>query len=241
MARPSKSVKRADTALTAGMTLPRTPQEHRFCKAWLTHYNAAQAAREAGYAEVSVKKNGGAAVFRRFERYLMQQKSIKEKVVARELVLEQKTILEEMMAIGFANAQDYIAVVMEEVEQKDAAGAVRKVRVRRERQRPIMDLSRRQAAAISKVTFHPDGRVTYELPDEKSKHPYLRDLGQHIGLFHPKLIQEHRHAHAVAMLDLRDMDPAKLAQAEQLFISALGNEGKRLLNIEADDGDVTED
>lgn len=227
MARPTQPLRNRPVTV-GGIVTPKTPKHQAFCANWLKHYDHNKAAIDAGFSEVAVKKGSAAVLFRRFERYLLKQKKLKEKAVSKVLVLEQKDILAEMKAIGFANAQDYVVIVSEPVKD-EKTGTIRMVK--RERQKPLMQLTRAQAAAVSKVTFHPDGTVTYELPDEKSKHPYLKDLGQHLGLFHPKLIQEHRHAHAHAIMDLRDMDSAKLAEAERYFLAALGNEGNRMLNI----------
>lgn len=236
MPRSVKPVKPRAKQVAAGTSTPKTDSEKAFCAAWLQHYDVQRAHKEAGF---SGRRVPAERMFKSLERYLVKQKERKETAVSRELVIEQKDILEEMVAIGFANPQDYIVQVAEQIKD-EKTGAV--TTVVRSRQRPIMELTRRQAAAISKVMFHPDGTVTYELPDDRAKHPYLRDLGQHIGLFHPKLIQEHRHKHAIAMLDLRDMDAAKLAQAEQFFMSALGNEGRRMLNLfEGEFENVSED
>lgn len=234
VARQVKSVKRKSvgTVTVGGIVTPKTDKHRAFCSAWLMHYDHNRAAREAGY------QRGGLDLFRKFERYLLQQKGLKEKAVSKEVVLEQRDILREMMSIGFANAQDYVRIVEEPF--KDPKTGIT-TQVKRERQRPLMELTRSQAAAVSKVTFSPDGTVTYELPDERSKHPYLKDLGQHLGLFHPKLIQEHRHAHAVALFDLRSLDNSKLKQAEEFFLEALGPEGRRMVNSSgSDDGEFEE-
>lgn len=232
MARPTKPVKKKKSShavVVAGMRTPVSDKHRAFCDRWLRHYDHVRAAKEAGYNSSFTDKGGAMELFRKYERYLLQQKALKEKAVAKELVLEQRDILREMMAIGFANAQDYVKVVDEAVVD-EKSGVTRVVKC--ERRRPLMELTRAEAAAVSKVTFHPDGTVSYELPDERSKHPYLKDLGQHLGLFHPKLIQEHRHAHAVALLDLSSLDNAKLKKAEELFLEAMGPEGRRMIGIE---------
>lgn len=221
-----RSVVRSNTG--APIVLPRTPKEHAFCRAWLNHYDIHRAYQEAGYADSVSNGAAGKRVFDRLRSYLEQQLELKQKVVSKELALDQKDILSEMAAIGFANAQDYVAIVEESVKDENT-GEVRMVK--RERQKPMMELTRAQASAISNVTFHPDGRVTYQLPDERSKHPYLKDLGQHLGLFHPKLIQEHRHQHMHAAISFRDMDTSKLAQAESMLLEAMGPEGRRMLGI----------
>lgn len=235
MARPTQPVRRKTTKGTVsigGVVTPKTDKHQAFCAAWLKHYDHVRAAREAGYDSVRIDKGGAMELFRKFERYLLQQKAIKEKAVAKELVLEQRDILREMMSIAFANAQDYVKIVRESVTDDKGVTTL----VERQLQRPLIELTRAQAAAVSKVTFNPNGTITYELPDERSKHPYLKDLGQHLGLFHPKLIQEHRHAHALAVMDLKSLDNSKLKRAEEFFLEALGPEGRRMLGM----GDVHE-
>lgn len=218
--------------------MPKTEKEHAFCKAWLQHFDIGRAAKEAGY-RIGPNQTGNAhQIFDRLRGYLEHQLSLREKAIAKEFVLDQKDILREMANIGFANAHDYVKIVQEE-EKDPETGAKRMVE--RERQKPLRELTRAQAAAISDVTFHPDGSVTYKLPDEKSKHPYLKDLGQHVGLFHPRLIQEHRHQHLHASLSFRDMDTSKLAQAESMLLEAMGPEGRRMLGIvDAEFENVTE-
>ena len=198
--------------------LPSTAQQTMFVQAWLSNgFDLVQAAVTAGYKRAAASK-----VARRLSAYMEEMRQKLENEVVKQVALEQKDIIEEMMAIGFANPLDYAKEIVLEVDGKPVKHVIRK---------PLLELTRRQAAAISKVIFHPDGTVTYELPDEKSKHPYLKDLGQHLGLFHPKLIQEHRHAHLHAKLDMRDADSEKLAEAERMYMEALGSAGKRLLGV----------
>lgn len=170
----------------------------------------------------AISRGGAMVLLTRYKAYLSQKMERHENAVAKELVLEQKDILNEMMAIGFANAQDYYVITDEVVNGKN---------IKKRTLKPIEELTRAQAAAVSCITQHPDGSITYVIPDEKSKHPYLKDLGQHLGLFHPKLIQEHRHQHIHAALSFRDLDPAKLEQFETQLIEALGPAGRRMLGI----------
>ena len=240
MVKKSPRLKRQLPAVVGGMKVPKSDQHRAFCEAWLKHYDHNRAAREAGYSAHNVNAGVGKRTFALFAQYLTKQKEIKEKALVKELALDQKDILAEMMAIGFANALDYVKEVEEE-EKDMETGEVRMVR--RHRQKLVTELTRAQAAAISKVTFLPDGTVTYDIPDERSKHPYLKDLGQHLGLFHPKLIQEHRHEHRHRAISFRDMDMEKLAKAEKMLIDALGPEGRRMLGLqdfqEAEFEDVT--
>lgn len=227
-----------NTAIVPVQRLPKSIKEHKFCARWQVHYDHILAAREAGYSEPYIKRGEAKKMFARLREHLLGLKAKKEAAVAKEVALEQRDILREMKAIAFASPQDYVKEVQVDVKADD--GTVSKVK--RLVRKGILELTHDQAAAISKVTFHPDGSCTYDLPDEKSKHPYLKDLGQHLGLFHPKLIQEHRHEHRHRALSFRDVDTAKLAEAEKMFMEALGSEGRRMLGepvVDADFEDVT--
>lgn len=207
----------------AGVEVPTNPVDRKFCTRWLVHKDHNLAARESGMAASSVRQGQAKKRLLKYLPYLVQQLERREMAVAAQMALDQKDILNQMVAIGFANAQDYV----KQVETKDEKGVIKITHVRK----PLTELTREQAAAVSNVMFQPDGTITYSLPDEKSKHPYLKDLGQHLGLFHPKLIEQHRHAHLHRTLDFKGMDTDKLALVEQQLIEALGEEGRRMLGI----------
>ena len=207
----------------AGIKVPTTPADRKFCERWMVHKDHMKAAIESGMTEKSIKSNWAKRKLIKYMPWISAQLEKREKAVAERYALKQENILDEMVAIGFANAQDYA----KEIEEADATGKIIKKTIRK----PLSELTRAQAAAVSSVSFHPDGTVTYDLPDERSKHPYLRDLGQHLGLFHPKLIQEHRHAHMHAAIDLRGLDESKLESFEQQLLAALGPQGERMLGI----------
>lgn len=222
--------------MIAGMRVPTRPLDVKFCERWLVHKDHKLAGLQCGMSKASVKNNTTHRKLKQFLPWLSMQMEKREEKVADKFAIKQEDIIEEMKNIAFANVQDYI--LQREVKD-EATGKITTISERK----PVMELTRGQAAALSKVTFNPDGTVTYELPDEKSKHPYLKDLGQHLGLFHPKLIQEHRHAHMHAAIDLRDVDTAKLAEFESTLVAALGQQqGKRILGIldDVEYQDVTE-
>ena len=204
------------------VVVPVTPTHRAFCEEWLKDYDHIRAAKAAGFAENYIRNGAAAKLVQKYHLYLMDRKEKLEKAISKEIALEQKDILSEMMAIGFSNAQDYITITEEMIDGKTVIKRTLK---------PIEQLTRRQAAALSAVTSHPDGSVTYAIPDERSKHPYLKDLGQHLGLFHPKLIQEHRALHLHAQMDLKGVDPVALEKAEGLLLEAMGQAGKRMLGI----------
>lgn len=209
--------------LAGGIELPTRANDIKFCQRWLVHKDHNRAGKESGMAATSLNKGNGKTKLLRFLPYLSNELQKREHAVATQFALDQKDIINEMIAIGFANAQDYVKT--EELPSTNGHTIKRQV------QKPLMELTRAQASAISSVTFSPDGKVTYTIPDEKSKHPYLKDLGQHLGLFHPKLIQEHRHAHLHRMLDFKGLDTERLAKFEADLIDAMGEEAKRVLGI----------
>lgn len=212
-----------------GILEPMGILDRAFCEAWLARgkdqYNRVAAARAANVPENDIGQGKAKKLYDKFEPYLVRQKTLQESELARAIGLDQADILREMIAVAYANPLDYIVVGME--KQKGADGV--EIEVQCTRRRPLNELTREQAAAISKVTFHPDGSVSYALPTPKGKRPFLRDLGQHIGMFHPNLIKEHRHAQAKAKLQFRDMDDEKLDLAEKMLMDALGPAGRQLL------------
>lgn len=212
------------TIKLAGVDVPTHASDRKFCTRWMVHKDHNLAAKESGMAASSIRQGAAKKKLLKYLPYLVQQLERREAAVAAQMALDQKDILNQMVAIGFANAQDYI----KQAEVKDpATGKMKTVHVRK----PLTELTRDQAAAVSNVLFMPDGTIQYSLPDEKSKHPYLKDLGQHLGLFHPKLIEQHRHAHLHRTLDFKGMDTDKLAEVEQKLIEAMGEEGRRMLGI----------
>lgn len=206
---------------------PRDEREIKFVEAWLRHHDVQRAWEEAGYSIKNCDYHTEAT--RKYQTllpYIERRQSQVSKEITKKFVLDQQSILDEMIAVGFANPQDYIEETMELVDGKP---------VKVQRRKNIMSLTRAQAAAVTEIDFHPDGTVTYKLPDADAKHPFLKDLGQHLGLFHPKLIQEHRHRHMHAHIDLKDIDQGALLQAEQKLLQALGPRGNLLLGVQRDD------
>jgi hypothetical protein len=224
---PKPSHHRAKPAIgTANMVMPKTAMEHAFCESWLKCYNQEQARRKAGYKNVAQ----GHKLYRKFATYLAKRQTEKEKVLTQTAVRGQKEILEELMSMGFANPHDYIEVYEE--------GGKKKVR-----QKPITELTRLQAAAISGIRFQKNGTATYRIPNRDEKIPALIAAGRHFGMFHDKLIQEHRHLHMRQSVDLTDVGNALLEEVEAKLLLAVGPQKARQLlgvTIEGEYEDVTE-
>lgn len=230
-----KGVKQA-SIVVAGVEVPKTERHKRFCEEFARSSNPDLACKAAGFAPSYSKSQYWKPLLARYDKHIQRLRSNNAKAVSKTIALDQKDILNEMMAIGFANAQDYCKQVMVEVE-RDGKKVLEQHTVRKD----ITELTRAQSAAIKNVKFLANGTVEYELPDDKNKHPYLKDLGQHLGLFHQKLIAEHRHQHT-HQLSFRGVDPAQLAKLEAQALAVLGNEGKRMLGIplDAEYEDVTD-
>lgn len=186
-----------------------------FCEAYLSHYNKDRAARDAGYAG-----GQGNRIFRRFKVYLSQRQIQKEAETTKTMVAGQKEILEELIALGMANPLDYI----ETYEHLDADGIMQT----KVRQKPLTSLTRLQAASVSNIRFK-DGVATYRIPDVREKIQGLISAGRHFGMFHDKLIQEHRHLHMKQGVDLTDVGSALLEEIETKLLQVLGPEKSRLL------------
>lgn len=224
--KPSHNRKRFDTSTTANMAVPETAKEHAFCEAWLKCYNQEQSARKAGYKNVGQ----GHKVYQKFATYLAKRQTEKEKVLTKAMVRGQKEILEELMAVGFANSLDYI-------ETYEVNGRVLV------RQKPLTSLTRLQAAAVSDIRFLKDGTTKYRIPDQREKIPGLIAAGRHFGMFHDKLIQEHRHLHMRQNVDLTDVGNALLEEVEAKLLQAVGPQKARQLlgvTIEGEYEDVTD-
>lgn len=216
-----------------GIYYPAGERENKFCERWLVHKNELTAWREAGYADSGAKAGLHKKKLQKLLPYLSTQLERHETQVAKQFVLDQQQIIDEMIAIGFANPQDYLKQVEKEIDV-EVNGKATKQTVLYTVQKDIHELTRREAAAISEVRIV-DGKALYRIPDDpKAKHPYLKDLGQHLGLFHPKLIQEHRHQHLHAKLSFANLDQGKLEALEAQLVDAMGDAGRRMLGITID-------
>lgn len=206
--------------------MPRDERETKFCEIWLRTHDAPKAWVEAGYSEKAINRKDHLKKLAALQPYIEEKQAAISKEFTKQFVLDQQVILDEMIAVGFANPRDYIEEVMELQDGKP---------VKALRRKNIMSLTRAQAAAVTEIEFHPDGTVTYKLPDAEARHPFLKELGMHLGLFHPKLIQEHRHRHMHAHIDMKDIDQTALEQAETMLLEALGTRGNLLLGLQRDD------
>lgn len=197
---------------------PSSAKEMRFCRAWLKSNDHIQAAKEAGYSDFI---HDGLRLKKKFLPYLSEQKKVVEQEVAKEIVYDQSDLLNEMAGIGFANVLDYVVVELIEKDGKQ---------VKVFKQKPIDQLTRRQASAVSEVTFV-GGEVHYKIPDPAEKYRYLYSLAKNLGLFNDKLIMEFRHSHLHKQLDFSDASQDELSQLEDLLVSMLGDPARQVLGL----------
>lgn len=193
-----------------------------WCHEYIKDYNAHAAAIRAGASKTRARTQAHTWV-KRYSRYLQDLQKQKTAAVAKKVVYDQNTILKVMARAAFANPQEFYC----QVKVKGSDGKMKTV----ERLKPIMELTAEQASVITNVR-ESRGRVVYDLMDAQENR---RLLGMNQGLFHQKLIAEHRHAHLHAAIDLTKVDDDKLAHLEKELVQLLGPQAARLL------GQTTED
>lgn len=198
-------------ALAEGQRMPKGERELKFCEHWLEHFDPIRAYKQAGYAFSSSNNRRALELYRKFSHHLEKLRAVKTKELAKRLAIRETDILEEIAALGFANAQDYV-----EVYEEDGKQLLRR--------KPIMQLTRGQASAVTQVEFHPDGTVTYLLPEPKDKRPALELIGKNFGMFDQKLIAEHRHMSKQRAESIGGLvSPDKLEMFERMLIEAIGD------------------
>ena len=238
---PRRRKQHSKRIVLSGQEQPRTKKEVKFCEQYIKHRDPNKAALEAGYSKSTIAKTSKhLALLNRFNAYISARLETREKAIAERYALSQEMIIEEMRAIAFANPLDYIKIEEREItvskngEKKRTE--IRKFAVRKD----ITELTRSQAAAISNVKVMIDGSVVYDLPDQYVKYPYLKDLGKHLGLFHSKLIQEHRFRQGVKEIDLSTLPTDELVKMESMLLSVMTEEERKSLGIyEGDFMDIT--
>jgi hypothetical protein len=214
---------------------PKDEREVKFCALIARGLLPKTAWGEAGYA-----KTTGVEPIRKVEQLRQYIDKLREKateIIAKKYVLDQPTVLNAMFDIAFANPQDYEEEY--EFEEKNATdGSVRKVK--RSRLKPLQQLTRQQAGVVDNVREGPDGRLIYDLPALALRKSAQKDLGQHLGLFHPKLIQEHRHQHLHQHLTLKGVNMDDLRAGRDVLRKALGPRADLMLGFRPEQPDDDE-
>ena len=145
------------------------PKQMIFVESYLVHFNAAEAAREAGYAESSARAEG----WRQLNKPEVQ-KIIQEKMDARlgRLEITGERVLHEIAKLAFSNMGDYISITPDGLASVD-----------------LSDLDPDKTAAISEMVVDTaripglEGvveKVKFKLVDKGIN---LERLGRHLKLF----------------------------------------------------------
>lgn len=188
----------------------------RFCAEYLKDYNPVNAAVRTGFSKEVARKKAHMWVVK-YQEYINSLQALKNDKVVSEVMFDQKAILQSMARAAFANPQDFVEVVR--VKEGKRFRAV-------ERLKSINDLTLEQASIITNVREGADGRIQYELMDAMTNRELL---GKNQGLFHQKLIAEHRHAHLHAAFDLSKVTNKDLAEVEEKLIAMLGPQAAGIL------------
>ena len=202
--------------------LPKNTEDIEFCDLFVRLGSHAKAAQEIGH-----DGKWGWARKKKYAQYLARRMIQREEALAREMVIGQKEILAELLALGMANPLDYI-----ESYEVTVGGKL----ITKYRQRPLTSLTRHQAASVSSIKFLGDGSVSYRIPNRHEKIPGLIHAGRHFGMFHDKLIAEHRHQHLhQGGPDLSEAHSDTLERMEAELIKAIGpDQARKLLGVTID-------
>lgn len=190
---------------------PKTKQEEIFCREYLKSYNAMAAAKIAKIYGRTTSNNAYKLVAR-FSPYLQYLQAEKTQAVAKKIVYDQESILQALARVMDHDPRDF--------EEEVTVGR-RKVR----RMKPLSKLTREQALLVADI-WQEGGEVKYRL---ESRARARQMLGKHLGLFHDKLIAEHRHAHLHAAVDLSHVSNEQLATLEGELLRILGPQADRIL------------
>jgi hypothetical protein len=210
---------------------PENAKEKLLCERYMVHLDPSKAWIEAGYAKSRTSYAPGK--LRELQPYLARLKPKVEKKVAEEIALSAQSVLAEMTAMAFTDPMDYFEIAMLPVLDPilgtpilDSEGK----EVFREGYRRIdpAKLSPRARKAIGGMSIDRFGRLNYELVDPATRFGWLRTLGQHVGLFHDKIIHEaHMHTHQHNSLSFKDVPTDQLESLQKQLITAIGHEAAR--------------
>lgn len=201
---------------------PKTELEKKFCEIWLITYDPVQAWAGAGMpTKSSAYKTRAKQLAAQFMPYLEKRKKPIEERVQKRIAITKESLLQELAAVAMANPQDFLERYEELVEtgkgKQKTTVAIQKTRLKN-----LLTMDRIKAAAVSEVSVMPDGTVSYKLPSPRERRPFIRDLGQHIGMFHQALIAENNHALREEELDLKDVETKVLVDLQEAIIKMLG-------------------
>lgn len=210
---------------------PENAKEKLLCERYMVHLDASRAWIEAGYSKNRVKYAPGK--LKELQPYLARLKPQVEKKVSEEIALSAQSVLAEMTAMAFTDPMDYFELTVIEVHDPITGAPVLDTQgqpIKREGYRRIdpKRLTPKQRKAIGNMSIDRFGRLHYELVDPATRFGWLRTLGQHVGLFHDKIIHEaHLHTHQHNSLSFKDVPTDKLEELQKQLIGAIGHEAAR--------------
>lgn len=179
---------------------PKGEREIAFCHAWVRHRELERAWLEAGFAPTAhLMMRRKLNTLRPYVEQLERRVTAK---VVEKIAIEQQAILNEIAQVGFSNPQAYM--------NSDGTALL-----------ALKDLSPELARTVTNVRLV-KGELRYTLPTLENKQRALRDMGQYMGLFHPKLIEEHRHLHAQKAMDLKGAKTEDLIKIRDMLATAMG-------------------
>ncbi len=187
---------------------PKDARAKKFCQNLALGMEVRQAAMDAGYS-ASWAKVDAYRVKKQYAEYVTWLHANIAKEVATQLVIDHKTVFEEIARLGLMNEADYI--VIEDVTEKVEGKEVKRTRARR---KELHELTREQMSCI-RVTGS-GANLSYELLDKEGN---LIQLAKMLGLLNEKVILEHRlgSAQKEGSIDWSKMPIDKLMELEKVY------------------------
>ena len=150
-----------------------------FIERYITHWNATQAAKDAGYSERTAFQQGHALLKHPEVRQALEDR---QKEIMKELGLTQERVLREYMKLAYADIMDFCNVRTERVvvgyeEDGTPISEVRNIVTFKD---DLDNLPDEKLAAISEVSESPGSGVRVKLHDKQRA---LDALSKHLGVF----------------------------------------------------------
>lgn len=178
------------------------------------------AAIRAGYGKAHANSNAYELI-KRFKPYIDSLRQKKATAITKEIAIDQNDIIQSWARIAYHDRREFVKLVP---RIKKVCGVSKEVLV--ETMKPLGELTDMQAQVVADIWMDGNGELRYKLENRAAAR---ENLGRHLGLLHDKLIQEHRHAHLHAAVDLRNLSAEQLTQAEGQLRQLLGSAADSVL------------
>jgi len=217
---PVVELNRPSVDMTHGFPgrIPRKQKHQIFLIEFAKSGSQKEAAAAAGYSAVWAKA-WSKKLIQQYSDYVAWLQAARAQVIVKEIDVDQKMVLDEMVRIAFANEYDYLVFYDKEEVDDNNKKTGRKVPACR--RKFVHELTREQMSAVI-VVQRADGAVDWRWRDRDGK---LFELGKHLGMFNEKLIHEHRHRHLHAHFDLSKASMGELEDLEGQFQKLLDKSG----------------